>query len=349
METERSSVSLRIRFNQMPYSDSHSSRNRGNRPRAFTLMELLVVVGIISLLLALVLVGFRKARLMARSASCLSNQRQISLAQASYATDNGGAYASNRTSPDGNFNYTITNSCGTFPILINKGNTNPDSYHSWTASYGTNMIGTREKEEALTKGRLFPYVGGVQVYKSHLDPTTRFRSYSLNSFVGGTVPEDSNEWANKFHTWFCSQGVTPREWISTHVAHHKFPSQTILSLAEDDSDGFNFNNQGWIIDPRPPLGSIAPAGTPNPGAWANSAGWEAGLTGLPSGNRPTLHTAMSTDRPSRTRSQTRHSFPRSRVLRARGSGIDTHNQPTIFNLDHGVETGRIFAIGSFRV
>ena len=136
------------------------------------------------------------------------------------------------------------------------------------------MNGTKELETAITKGRLFPYVGSLPVYKSPLDPTDRFRSYSLNSFVGGTVPEDSQEWANKWHAWFCSQGVTPREWVSTHVAHHKFPSQTIMSIIEDDSDGFAYNNQGWAIDPRPPLGSIAPPGTPNPGQWANSGGWE---------------------------------------------------------------------------
>ena len=251
--------------------------------RGFTVTELLVVVAIIALLLALVLVGFRKAKLMAKTMSCLSNQRQISLAQANYATDNGGAYASNRTKnpgdpndspPDYNLRFTLSNTCGSFPILINKGNTAADSYHSWTASYGVNMNGQSELETAITKGRLFPYVGSLPVYKSPLDPTDRFRSYSLNSFVGGTVPEDSREWAEKWNTWFCSQDVTPREWVSTHVVHHKFPSQTLMSIIEDDSDGVAYNNQGWAIDPRPPLGSIAPPGTPNPGQWANSGGWE---------------------------------------------------------------------------
>ncbi|MDA1263176.1 MAG: prepilin-type N-terminal cleavage/methylation domain-containing protein, partial [Planctomycetota bacterium] len=58
--------------NQMP-------RRISGKSRGFTLTELLVVIAIIALLLALVLVGFRKARLMARTMSCLSNQRQISL------------------------------------------------------------------------------------------------------------------------------------------------------------------------------------------------------------------------------------------------------------------------------
>ena len=259
---------------QFTFLSSQTRARFSGESRGFTLTELLVVVAIIALLLALVLVGFRKAKLMAKTMSCLSNQRQISLAQASYATDNGGAYVSNRTSPDGSFSYTLTNSCGSFPILINKGNTTADSYHSWTASYGANMNGSKELETALTKGRLFSYIGAVPVYKSPLDPTDRFRSYSLSSFVGGVVPEDSQEWSTKFSPWFCEQGVTPREWVSTHVVHHKFPSQTLMSIIEDDSDGFAYNNQGWCIDVRPPLGSIAPPGTPNPGQWGNTGGWE---------------------------------------------------------------------------
>ena len=269
---------------QFTFLSSQTRARFSGESRGFTLTELLVVVAIIALLLALVLIGFRKAKLMAKTMSCLSNQRQISLAQASYATDNGGAYASNRTKnpadpndipPDKNLRFTLSNTCGSFPILINKGNTSEDSYHSWTASYGVNMNGQSELETAITKGRLFPYVGSLPVYKSPLDPTDRFRSYSLNSFVGGTVPEDSLEWSTKFSPWFCEQGVTPREWVSTHVAHHKFPSQTIMSIIEDDRDPIvSYNKQGWIIDVRPPLGSIAPPGTPNPGQWANSGGWE---------------------------------------------------------------------------
>ena len=293
---------LRIGFMKMrslqptiiPARGGSSTHKKSTPSRAFTLMELLVVVAIIVLLLGLVLVGLRKAMLMARTTSCLSNQRQISHAQASYALDNGSAYASNRTSTDGIFAYTLANTLGSFNIVINKGNTNQDSYHSWTASYGANMTGTLEKEEAITKGRLFPYVGSLPVYKSPLDPTTRLRSYSLSSFVGGTVPEDSNEWATKWHTWFAGQGISPYEWKSTLVAHHKFPSQTIMSIVEDDSDGYNFNNQGWVIDPRPPLGSPVPDGTPGPATWANSAGWE-GWIDWPAFWEPTNITFSSVD------------------------------------------------------
>ena len=272
---------------QFTFLSSQTRARFSGESRGFTVTELLVVVAIIALLLALILVGFRKAKLMAKTMSCLSNQRQISLAQASYAADNGGAYASSRTEnpgdpndspPDKNLRFTLSNTCGSFPILINKGNPTKDSYHSWTASYGTNVTGNepqkKELETAITKGRLFPYVGSLPVYKSPLDPSDRFRSYSLNSFVGGVVPEDSIEWSTKFSPWFCEQGVTPRELVSTHVVHHKFPSQTLMSIVEDPNNGGNMNDGSWMIDVRPPPGSIAPPGTLNPGQWGNTGGWE---------------------------------------------------------------------------
>jgi prepilin-type N-terminal cleavage/methylation domain-containing protein len=55
--------------------------------RAFTLVELLVVISIIGLLIALLLPALRNARLQARAVVCLSNQRQCGLGLVSYAAD----------------------------------------------------------------------------------------------------------------------------------------------------------------------------------------------------------------------------------------------------------------------
>lgn len=56
--------------------------------RAFTLIEVLVVVAIIALLIAILLPSLAKAREQGRSAQCLSNQRQIGLAINMYTTAN---------------------------------------------------------------------------------------------------------------------------------------------------------------------------------------------------------------------------------------------------------------------
>lgn len=56
----------------------------------FTLVELLVVIGIIALLISILLPALSKARSAARMSQCLSNHRQIMLAMNLYANENRG-------------------------------------------------------------------------------------------------------------------------------------------------------------------------------------------------------------------------------------------------------------------
>src|SRR5580692_4849710 len=64
------------------------------RPPAFTLVELLVVIGIIALLISILLPALSKAQQQAQQIVCMSNMRQMGLAVAIYQADNHGAFPS---------------------------------------------------------------------------------------------------------------------------------------------------------------------------------------------------------------------------------------------------------------
>jgi len=135
------------------------------RQRAFTLVEILVVLGIIIALAGLLLPVLASAREQAKRAQCLSGLRQLTAAWIAYAHDND----SHICSADLGLSWSW---CG------------PKTDHNAIISDGL------FPQLQLENGMLWPYVKDATVYRCPDDPTKlEFRrcSYQININLAGTV------------------------------------------------------------------------------------------------------------------------------------------------------------------
>lgn len=72
---------------------THSNNRRiGSLERAFSMVEIMVVIAVMSILVALLIPGVQAAKKSAQSIKCAGNLRQWGVALSLYATDNGGFY-----------------------------------------------------------------------------------------------------------------------------------------------------------------------------------------------------------------------------------------------------------------
>ena len=131
-----------------PHRAARAFAAPARRRRAFSLVELLVVIAIIAVLVALIVPSLRNAKELARRVRCLANLEQLDKAWRAYAAGHRGDL---------------------LPAFTGTG--------EWVLNGNT--------DETIRDGILFDYTETLEVYRCPSDTTDHVRSYSICDFIGG--------------------------------------------------------------------------------------------------------------------------------------------------------------------
>jgi prepilin-type N-terminal cleavage/methylation domain-containing protein len=147
--------------------------------RAFTLLELLVMIAIIAILAALIFPVLSRAKMKAQRVACLNNLRQLSYGCKMYADDSSGQLVSSWPLGDG------TTPVNPYSWCPGWASTQPED-----PTYGPLPDFACTNEYALEQGKIWSYVKAASVYrcpsdKRSVDSMPVVRSYSMNAWMNG--------------------------------------------------------------------------------------------------------------------------------------------------------------------
>jgi prepilin-type N-terminal cleavage/methylation domain-containing protein/prepilin-type processing-associated H-X9-DG protein len=203
-----------------------AQHSRGVRRRAgrggFTLVELLVVIGIIALLISILMPALNKVKVQAQRTACMSNTRQLAMAWQMYSNDNKDFLPMNW--PDGSNSGLDPAPSKFVPWFVGKGRASTLSPPL--------LKGGGNNDEAIIRGAVYPYLKSIKVYKCPGDQGLRLVSYGVNCYLNGEAFGDM---------------VFKR----AKVKHH---SKTFILIDEydfrnGDADGYNLG--AFALNPKP--------------------------------------------------------------------------------------------------
>ena len=184
---------------------------RLSRRAGFTLVELLVVIGIIALLIGILLPTLSQARKSARSVVCLSNQRQVATAFALWVADHQGESLPSRT---GGLQQFADLDEGGYLDLTQKADiqtcpeaASPPEFPGFSVSFGRSQHGTATTPWVLNK---------LAIPVEQMTREQRLLNYSLGSYAWNAwvcykpASDLANATRPQYAEFFLNRGATPR-------------------------------------------------------------------------------------------------------------------------------------------
>ncbi len=192
--------------------------SNGRGKRAFTLVELLVVIGIIALLLAILLPSLARARQSANSVACQSNLRQIALWAFMYAETWKGVLPHNGTTD-------FVNGVGYYHL----------STDTWSDKFIKEMLGGRYQRSG-TVLHCPQVMGSIGYLRDHNAVAC---TYSINIYLGG-------DWRERNAVTFAGQTRNGAWYYTPSVPKVRHLSPDKFWFTDGRVSFYN----GWQFDSR---------------------------------------------------------------------------------------------------